>query len=200
VHFPEKYPVNGTAAGHTHSEVSDSPANRDAQHEEFVVLLNRAHRQLLAYLVSLLSNRHDAEDVLQRTSVTLWRKFDAFQQGTDFVAWASTVAFYEARNFQRVTRRSPLQFNEELMNLLAVERVADLEQTTARHEALGHCLQKLDSSGRQLVEAAYFEGADLSALAEEAGRARQTFYNKLNVIRRALADCVTRRLAQEGVV
>lgn len=182
-------------------ETTDQPD----RHAEFVRLLNAGHRRLLAYLVSLLGNRHDAEDVLQRASVTLWRKFDGFELGAgrsqqevlgDFLAWASTVAFYEVKNFQRAQARSRLQFSEELMQTLADERVADLAQTDSRHEALEQCIAKLDERGRQLLEAAYLEEGSLATLAETLGRAPQTLYNKLNVIRRALAECVTRRLAE----
>ena len=161
-------------------------------------LLNAAHRQLLGYLVSLLGNRHDAEDVLQRTSVTLWRKFATFEKGTNFPAWASTVAFYEARNFQRMAARSRLQFGDALLEILSAERVGDMGQTDARHDALDRCMEKLDDAGRKLVEAAYLDGSDIGVLAEQLGRAKQTLYNKLNIIRRALAECVTRRIAAEG--
>ena len=167
-------------------------------HEDFVRLLNASHRQLLGYLVSLLGNRHDAEDVLQRTSVTLWRKFATFEKGTSFGAWASTVAFYEAKNFQRMGARSRLQFGDALMEIISAERAQDIVHTDARHDALGHCMEKLDESGRRLVEAAYLEGSDIGLLAEQLGRAKQTLYNKLNIIRRSLADCVTRRVAEEA--
>lgn len=84
------------------------------------------------------------------------------------------------------------------MDILAAERVSDMTHTDARHDALGHCMSKLDEAGRKLVEAAYLEGSDIGLLAEQLGRARQTLYNKLNIIRRSLADCVTRRLAEEA--
>jgi RNA polymerase sigma-70 factor (ECF subfamily) len=60
--------------------------------EEFVLLLNGAHGLLLRYLMSLVANRHDAEDVLQRASLVMWRRFSTFESGTDFIAWATTVA------------------------------------------------------------------------------------------------------------
>lgn len=82
------------------------------RHVEFVSLLNAGHRRLLGYLVSLIGNRHDAEDVMQRACVTMWRKFEHFERGTDFLAWASTVAFYEAKNFQRTAARSRLHFSD----------------------------------------------------------------------------------------
>lgn len=174
-------------------------------HAEFVRLLNAGHRRLLGYLVSLLGNRHDAEDVLQRASVAMWRRFETFEGGpanrpeerlAGFLAWASTVAFYEAKNFQRAAARSRLRFSDELLQTLAEERVADLAQVDARHEALEHCIRKLDEPAQRLVEAAYLEEGSLTALAEKLGRAPQTLYNKLNLLRRALADCVTKRLAE----
>lgn len=168
------------------------------RHADFIRLLNAGHRRLLGYLVSLLGNRHDAEDVLQRASMTMWRRFQTFESGTDFVAWACTVAFYEAKNFQRAAARSRLHFSDALLDMLAAERVADTAQTDARHDALEHCLTKLDEPGRRLVEAAYLEEGSINALAEQLGRAPQTLYNKLNIIRRSLAECVTRRLASEG--
>jgi RNA polymerase sigma-70 factor (ECF subfamily) len=164
------------------------------RHETFVRLLNESHRRLLGYLMSLLGNRHDAEDVLQRASVTMWRRFETFEPGTDFMAWASTVAFYEAKNFQRVATRSRLRFDDELLSTLAVERLDDLRHLDVRLDALEHCVGKLDEANRKLVEAVYGEDADIAALAAQLGRAPQTLYNRLNVIRRVLADCVERRL------
>ena len=166
------------------------------KHEAFVRLLNESHRRLLGYLRSLLGNRHDAEDVLQRASMTMWRRFETFLPGTDFMAWASTVAFYEAKNFQRVAARSRVRFDDDLLNTLAAERLDDLRYLDERFDALEHCVGKLDAANRKLVEAVYGEDADIVALAAQLGRAPQTLYNRLNVIRHALADCVERRLAE----
>lgn len=106
IFFSKRQPVR------TYSGMPQSPEtnpknddDNDDRSQRFVVQLNASHRSLLAYLVSLLGNRHDAEDVLH-ASVTMWRRFATFETGTDFLAWASTVAFYEARNFQRVAARS----------------------------------------------------------------------------------------------
>ncbi len=164
--------------------------------EEFVVLLNGAHALLLRYVMSLVANRHDAEDVLQRASVVMWRRFATFEPGTDFIAWATTVAFYEVRNFQRVTGRSRLEFDDDLMQTLAAERAQHVRQWSPRMEALEACVEKLDAANRELVEALYTRGVEVAALARQQGRAPQTIYNKLNFIRRALAECVQRRMAE----
>jgi len=164
--------------------------------EEFVRLLNGTHGLLLRYVMTLVANRHDAEDVLQRVSLVMWRRFDTFEAGTDFSAWATTIAFYEARNFQRVTGRSRLEFDDELMNTLATERVEHVAHWCQRSEALEQCILKLDSYSRNLVHAIYSEGKQAVEVAGDQGRAPKTIYNKLNFIRRALADCVQRRMME----
>jgi len=47
-----------------------------------------------------------------------------------------------------------------------------------------------------LVELIYTKGVDVGEVARQQGRAPQTIYNKLNLIRRTLALCVQRRIAE----
>ncbi len=159
-------------------------------------LLNGAHSMLLRYIVSFLANRPDAEDVLQRASVTMWRRFATFEQGSDFLAWATTVAFYEVRNFQRVTGHSRLEFSDALMQTLANEREQDIRKWNPKLEALDRCVQKLDPASQDLVDAVYTQGIPIGALAGEQGKATQSLYNKLSFIRRVLAECVQKQLVE----
>jgi RNA polymerase sigma-70 factor (ECF subfamily) len=163
--------------------------------EEFVRLLNGTHAMLLRYVMSLVANRHDAEDVMQRASVVMWKRFGTFESGTDFVAWATTVAFYEVKNFQRVTGRSRLEFDDELMQTLATEGAQHVHRWFTRMDALEICVKKLDPSQRVLVETIYTRGVEVGEVARQQGRAPQTIYNQLNFIRRALAECVQRQMA-----
>ena len=163
--------------------------------EEFVRLLNGTHAMLLRYVLSLVANRHDAEDVLQRASVVMWKRFGTFESGTDFVAWATTIAFYEVKNFQRVTGRSRLDFDDDLMQTLAAERAQHVLRWSPRMEALEVCVEKLDPAQRKLVEKIYTQGIEVGEVARQQGRAPQTIYNQLNFIRRALTECVERRMA-----
>jgi RNA polymerase sigma-70 factor, ECF subfamily len=169
-----------------------SPPDR---HAEFVGLLTANHPRLLAYCLSLLGRRHDAEDVLQKASLTMWRRFDSFTSGTDFLAWATTICFYESKNFQRLAARSPLRFDDRLLAILAAERVDDLEHHEERLAALESCLAALPEKDRRLLQAAYIDRSGIARLAEQLGRAPQTLYNRLNTLRRSLADCVKQRVA-----
>jgi len=167
--------------------------------EEFIALLNGSHALLLRYVMSLVVNRHDAEDVLQRAGMVMWRRFETYESGTDFIAWATTITFYEARNFLRTVGRARVTFDDRLLEILAAERALDVRRWNPRLDALETCVEKLDASNRELVEAIYNQGLDAIELAQRRGLAVQTIYNKLNSIRRALAECVQRRLSEATV-
>lgn len=166
--------------------------------EQFITLFNAAHGRLLGFLRVMLGNGADAEDVLQRASISMWRKFADFDAAQDFFAWASSFAFYEAKNFQRTAARSRLHFDDELMQRLADERPPDLEHREARLAAMDRCIGELDAPSRDLVREFYLNNTDISTLAQQQARAPQTLYNKLNTLRRLLGDCMKRRLAQEA--
>jgi RNA polymerase sigma-70 factor (ECF subfamily) len=169
----------------------------DSRHEEFVGLLTASHDKLLGYLLALLGRWHDAQDVLQRASVLMWRKFDTFERGTDFTAWASTFCFYEAKYFQRTASRSAAHFDEELIALLAAERADDLLRYEGRRAALEACLATLREEDRRLLETSCGDHGDIAVLAARMGRAPRTLYNKLALLRRLLAECVRRRTQEE---
>lgn len=176
---------------------ASAPAQSELS-EQFILRLNAVHGRLLGFLRVMLGNGTDAEDVLQRASITMWRKFSEFDQTQDFFSWASSFAFYEAKNFQRTAARSRLHFDDALMNRLAEERVADLEHREARLSAMDRCIGELDAPSRDLVRDFYMNNTDIATLAQQQGRAPQTLYNKLNALRRLLGDCMRRRLAQEA--
>ena len=71
-----------------------------------------------------------------------------------------------------------------------------LRRRNSRRDALEACLEKLDGDSRRLVDAIYVQDQGAAAVAAEQGLALQTIYNKLGVLRRALARCVERRLAE----
>ena len=171
------------------------------RHAEFVAALTASHGRLQGYLRGMVGRRQDAEDVLQRASVLMWQKFGTFEAGTDFMAWASTICFYEAKNFLRLAARSPLRFDDDLLSTLATERLEDLPLREQRLGALESCFASLGNAEQRLVRAAYLNRDDggIGALAAQMNRAPQTLYNKLNQLRRLLAECVQRRLREEQV-
>jgi RNA polymerase sigma-70 factor (ECF subfamily) len=167
------------------------------RYEQFLRLFAQDRDRIFAAIKALLPHQADAEDVFQHCSILLWRKFDQFDPGRSFLAWACGVAFYEVRNFLRAASRDRLQFDAELMTQLETRRLETLPELDRRLEALRGCLQQLQGADRELVRSAYDERRSLKSLAATSGRALQTLYNRLNLLRRKLLECVERKLAME---
>ena len=74
------------------------------QHEQFAERFVRSQDRIYAYVVTLLPNRTDAEEVFQQTSLVLWKKWQQFDPSRDFVAWACGIAHHEVQNFLRKHR------------------------------------------------------------------------------------------------
>ena len=164
----------------------------------FVEEFARHQQRLFAYVYSLLPRRADAEDVFQRTSVLLWQKAAAWDPAAPFLSWACGVAFYEVKNFLRVSGRDRLRFGDGLLDVLARERVEQMPRRDERLAALEDCLKGLDRPERELVRRAYGGETAIREIARENGQAAQTVYNRLNAIRRKLFDCAETKAAGAG--
>jgi len=167
--------------------------------EEFLTEFMRHREQLYGYIYSLLPHRDDAEDVFQKVSIILWQKYEQFQRDSKFLTWACGVAFYEVKNFIRVAQRDRLQFQDELIEKLSAECLPGLDRQAMRYEALQNCLQKLSQPDQTLIEAAYQQPASIKTYAVEKGRAIQTVYNNISIIRKKLLRCVEKSVEKSVV-
>ena len=153
----------------------------------------------MGYVLSLVPNWPDAEDILQQSCVVMWRKFDQFEIGTDFLSWGCQIARFHAFNHVRKQGRDRHVFSVELVETLAREGVSDAGQLEAERVALRSCLAKLDPAGRNLLGACYDAGATIKQVAQRLGRTPNSVYKGLNRIRESLLRCIRKTLAREAV-
>src|SRR5688500_9078964 len=76
-------------------------------------------RRLLLYISALLPSPGDAEEVLHETNIVIWKKFEQFHEGGDFLTWAYRIAFYQVCEYRRRKSRSPAGFSPEVLEQLA---------------------------------------------------------------------------------
>jgi len=174
----------------TDAERRDAFARLFAQHD----------RWLFAYLVSLLGSAAHAEEVFQEVCVVLWREYETFQLGTDFVRWVSVIAHNQVHRFRRQQRRVGPHLSDAAVDLLSEDAVERADLLESRRDALRHCLEKLPAKDRQVVRSCYADTrTNFKMAAEELGRPVNTVYKALNRIRKVLYDCIERTLSVEGV-
>lgn len=166
--------------------------------ERFVQHLTEVQTRLLAYIVMLLGDPTAARDVLQETNLVLWRKASEFSEGTDFGAWARTIAKYQVLAYLRDAKRDRHLFSEEMVESITVEAEPESQELEVRHSALQSCLEKLTQHQRALLESRYTEGHSIQAIADNSRRTHGSVAMSLSRIRQSLLECIEHRLAGEA--
>lgn len=165
-------------------------------HARFFRLYLAHQHRIRAYILTLVPNRADADDLFQETSSVLWSKFHEFEPETDFVAWSCRVAFLKISNHRKKQSRSRLMFDDRVLSLVEQRAVALAPRLDARREALQECLQRLAERDRQMLLVRHEPGGNVERAAQLTGRTVQAAYKALYRIRKLLFDCVTLRLAE----
>ncbi len=166
--------------------------------EEFVQLFTRYQRRIFLFILGQVPNPTDAEEVLQETNIVMLRKCDQFQLGTNFLAWACSVARYEILKYRDRHKRDRLTFSTDFLQLVEGETVRRAELQDARREALAKCIGALTDSDRRLIQLRYSTGSNGQNVAEAVGRPANSVYQSLSRIRRVLLECVNRKVASES--
>ena len=166
--------------------------------QEFVTLLTRHQQSVHLFIRSLLPNRVDADDVLQNTNLVLWKKFDQFESGSNFRAWAFRIAYLEVRSFLSRQSRDYHIFSDDFMQKVAATAIQSAGTIDSRQIALTDCLARLSDKDRDLIRRRYSDSGTAAAVAKEVGRSIDAVYKALARIRLALEKCINRKLADEG--
>jgi RNA polymerase sigma-70 factor, ECF subfamily len=165
--------------------------------ELFVQLVTQFQQRVHLFILSLVPNPADAEEILQETNLVLWRKFDEFRVGSDFRAWAFQIAYNKVKSFRERQGRERLRFGPSVSDRLAEIASSVPEPTSIAVETLDACKRQLSDQDRDLIERRYQPGATTASVAAEVGRSVAAVYKAVVRIRRALFECIQRAVRKE---
>lgn len=168
------------------------------RNREFVRLWTAHGQRVYAYILTLLPNRADADDIFQETGTTLWEKFDEFQPGSNFRSWACRIAFNKVRSFRQLRRHRVTLLSNESLNLVAHITADKSHELDRQHQFLADCYAKLTPTDQQLIDLRYEPQATIKTVSHRVGRSVDAIYKALARIHRALFDCVRNAADEEG--
>ncbi|MEP3480877.1 MAG: sigma-70 family RNA polymerase sigma factor [Fuerstiella sp.] len=185
-------------------EESKAELSHEGASEEFIRSFTAAQRPLFLYLLPMLGNPVDAEEVLQETNVVIWRKWHQFELGTNFIAWGRTIARLEVFRYRRNKGNKIALLDDGILELVST-RLESQPSTLdgRRREALSTCIQRLKPKDREIIRLRYEANSNGDQVAKQLGRPPNSVYQSLGRIRRTLMKCIeqqveTIRLAEEG--
>jgi len=168
-----------------------------AESAEFVAQITRCQRRLHSFILSLVWNPAEAEDVLQETNLVLWEKAAEFDASQPFLPWAMRFAQFQSLAWHKRHRRQQwLVFNDELTRLLADEAVQEERVFEDRQHALTACVQKLPVEQRSLIARRYQPDGSVNAIATAGGTTPKAISDRLRRIRHTLLQCVQKKLRE----
>jgi RNA polymerase sigma-70 factor (ECF subfamily) len=157
-----------------------------------------AQPAVAAFINAVVRDFHDAQDILQRTAVTLVQKSADYDPGQPFIAWALGIARIELLRYRRESQRDRLQLDESALDAVAgaAERMAD--DSAEMRQALDSCYEKLAGKPRETFRLYYFEALKRTRIAELLGISTNAVFVALHRARTSLRRCMERKLGIEG--
>lgn len=171
----------------------------EERQREFVRLLTQNERAVYAFIFSLAPDWDSAEEILQETNIRMWERFDDFTPGTNFRAWAISMAKYQVLTYRKRKKRNNLLFDGELLEKIATSLEPGVELAEARQKALHECIGELSERSRHLLGRCYAEGTRIKDVARSLGRSPDSIYKAVQRLRMTLHDCIRQRLQEEGM-
>ena len=174
-------------------------AEREEARDQILRLLIRHNGMLSGYIYSLVEDWTVVEETLQETAVFICNHWEDFTPGTNFGAWARTIARNRCREILHKEHRQ-----YKMADSLAdhIEEAAWDEYgdySPSRKQALTQCLKELPSRYRAIIDMRYVKGCNCSKIAEAMEKSLESVYMTLTRIRRFLKKCIENKLSGETV-
>lgn len=159
----------------------------------FVALFVKNQRRIYGYILTVVPNCNEADDLFQQTSLVLWEKAAEFRPNEDFARWACGIAFNVIRNYRVKKRRDRHSFSDDMLKQIADVRVERSEWLETSLAALGACMKDLEPFDRQLLDLCYDGEQSIRKVSEDLGRTENSVYQRLHRIRARLLDCIEQK-------
>lgn len=163
--------------------------------DRLFVLNEKAFRY---YARTLLPHWDAVDEVLQLSSLIMWKKIEQVDSDDGFRVWGKCIVRFEAQKYCRTRARDLHVFDPDLLALLEKHQDEDSPEPDLDRDlaALESCMKRLGDANRKLVLAPYRGHGVLTQLAEASGRTRNSLYKQIRRLRTKLESCVTMELSR----
>ena len=122
--------------------------NEDAR-RYFEEQLVRCYHPVYRYIVAMIPDRVNAEDVFQETCLTILRRWREYDQSRPIMPWVCGVALNQVRAFYKRSRHHAAFLSEAAIASVSEAQHRLTAQTDRRLQDLRDCLHKLSSEQRR---------------------------------------------------
>jgi RNA polymerase sigma-70 factor (ECF subfamily) len=152
-----------------------------------------------AFVLSMVPDFHQAEDVLQQVAVVLVREFERFDSSKPFLPWALGIARNTALKSRREVARHPLlAVGDSVLDQIQAAFEENDEALAIMRKLLRRCLSQQPQKVLELLQWRYAHDLKPNEAAQRMGITSGAVRAMLHRAREALRKCI-RRNAQVAV-
>lgn len=161
---------------------------------EVATQLTAIQPRLYGFILKRLANHEQTAEVLQKTNLAICENAARYTPGSNFSAWAFTIARFQLLAWRTTASRNRLVFTDSLHETIDSATDANATAHDDRVLALRDCLTKLKHDDLRLIQQRYRDAAALADLAQSLQKSVDAIGMKLSRLRRQLADCIRHKL------
>lgn len=148
---------------------------------------------LRGFVVSLVSDYSLVDDVVQETFLVVTAKAGEFRRGSNFRAWAWTIARFKVLQALQKIPKAEQRLSDEVIESLCATEAAEEWPAEDQLRHLAECVGQLAPKARQAVELRYQQAHKPPEIARRMGWTVDAVHVALSRARVVLRDCVQRR-------
>ena len=149
-------------------------------------LYNRHSHQVYASAFRILRNTQEAEDIMQETFITAYKRLDDVEDEKKIGAWMSRIASNKSLNYIKRQRQNWVDLDEvEVVE----EPEEDLNEYSIDH--IYKCIEQLPEGFRIILTLFLIEGLSHKEIGDQIGIAESTSRSQYTRARRRLTEIIT---------
>lgn len=160
----------------------------------FLQLFTKNQSRIYGYIISLVGNLTDSEDIFQEVASAMWHNFGKYQKGTDFAAWGIRIARNKVIDYVRKLKQNKVFYSDETLRLISDYQDSQSQLRERRVKALEECLSKLSVNDQALVRMRYSQHTTTKSLANRFGRSVNGLYKSFSRIHCVLYRCIQQQM------
>jgi RNA polymerase sigma factor (sigma-70 family) len=162
---------------------------------KFELVMNRYSKQIFNYLLKILRDREDAEDLLQEVFVAFYKKMGSVDERS-YLAYLYRTAYHKALN-NISSRKKSKKFMETVKKESAHQKYDQSEDKTALVKS---SLQKLKPEESFILELQFFQKMSYKAIAELLETSVSAIDSKLVRAKRKLKKILAQEIKAKEVL
>ncbi|WP_239059528.1 RNA polymerase sigma factor [Bacteroides sp. 224] len=126
----------------------------------FSLFLDRYSRPVYSLIIQIVPSSEDAEELVQDIFLKAFRSLDKYKGDASFSTWIYKIAYNMAISFTRKRKKEYLYIEENTINNVPDDEVADLLCPTDNEERIVRLMQAIDllnTEEKTLITLFYYE-------------------------------------------